>query len=118
MITITEDALAYIKNYLTEEATRSEFNVCVYDFKILVEKGGCNGMKYSLYPITVAEICEGALTSSAYDNLRVWFKKEDATFIKGASISLEKLQLGYKIRISNESISTKACGCGKSFHLD
>jgi len=118
MITITPDALAYIKNYLTEETKRSQFNVCMYDFKILVEKSGCNGMKYSLYPITVAEICEGVLSSSSYDNLRMWFKKEDATFIQGASINLEKQDLGYKVRISNETISTKACGCGKSFHLD
>lgn len=118
MITISEDALSYIKDYLREESLRSNLKICMFDFKLFVEKSGCNGMKYSLYPITVAEICDGILSSMTYNNLQVWYKKEDATLIKGASIVLEKQDLGYKIKISNESISTAVCGCGKSFHLN
>lgn len=118
MITISHDALAYIKNYLIDEAKRTKLNNCLFDFKILVEKSGCNGLSYKLYPVTVAEICEEILTSNNYEKFHYWYKKEDAPLLKGASISLEKENLGYKIKIKNDLIAVSVCGCGKSFHLD
>jgi len=119
MITITDDASKYIKDYLLKVSNENKFNhVCHFDIKVIVKKMGCNGQKYSLNYITVGEICEGELASLASNGIHVWFLPEQKHLIENCMIDLEGDSMNHRIKITNESLPIIECGCGESFYIN
>jgi len=116
---ITNEAADYIKSYLDKESNeRKTRYYCKFDMKLIVEKSGCNGHKYSLYPVTVGELCEGELLTLQSNGIHVWFFADDKPLVVDCEIELEKDLFGSCIKITNKTISVTSCGCGKSFHIE
>lgn len=116
MITITPEAASFIFQFLKKES--DDPTICSSGVKILLEKSGCNGYKYSLKTIKKEELFDDKLKMQEGNFFNFWFDTKHEDLIKDVSITLEKDLFENRVKISNDSISTTVCGCGKSFHLD
>jgi iron-sulfur cluster insertion protein len=105
MLTITESAVAKIKDIVAEE---NNPNV---KLRVFVQGGGCSGMQYGF---TLDESAnEDDFTINEQD-LEILVDSISMQYLTGASIDYKDELMGASFTIINPNAET-TCGCGSSF---
>ncbi|WP_078429998.1 HesB/IscA family protein [Alkalihalobacterium alkalinitrilicum] len=105
MITITESAIARIKEMLNEEEEQG------LKLRIGVKGGGCSGLSYGMG--FDKEVQEGDQKLD-YDGLEVLVDQESAPVLNGVVIDFKQNMMGGGFTIENPN-AIASCGCGSSF---
>ncbi|MEB1809151.1 MAG: iron-sulfur cluster assembly accessory protein [Bacillaceae bacterium] len=105
MITITESAIARIKEMLNEEEEQG------LKLRIGVKGGGCSGLSYGMGFDKEEQDTDQKLD---YDGLEVLVDEESAPVLKGVVIDYKQNMMGGGFTIENPN-AIASCGCGSSF---
>jgi len=105
MITVTEQAVAKIKDILAEE------NNPALKLRVFVQGGGCSGMSYGF---TLDESQNEDDWDLEIDGVKVLVDSMSGGYLQGAEIDYKEDQYGANFSIKNPSAQT-TCGCGSSF---
>ena len=105
MITITENAVAKIKDILAEE------NNPAIKLRVFVQGGGCSGMQYGF---TLDETCADDDWDLDLNGIHVLVDSMSGGYLQGAVIDYKEDQYGSSFAIQNPGAVT-TCGCGSSF---
>lgn len=105
MITITDNAVAKIRDILAEENNPS------IKLRVFVQGGGCSGMQYGF---TLDEVVNEDDFDLDVNGVHVLVDSMSGTYLQGASIDYKEDQYGSQFAISNPTAQT-TCGCGSSF---
>ena len=105
MITITENAVAKIKDIIAEE------NNPALKLRVFVQGGGCSGMSYGF---TLDETQNEDDWDLDYDGVQVLVDSMSGGYIQGAELDYKEDQYGASFTIKNPTAVT-TCGCGSSF---
>lgn len=105
MITITEPAMARIKDILAEE---NNPNV---KLRVFVQGGGCSGFQYGF---TLDETENEDDWNFHMDGVRVLVDSMSGNYLQGAEIDYKADLMGSSFSIKNPNAVT-TCGCGSSF---
>ena len=105
MITITENAVAKIKDIIAEE------NNPALKLRVFVQGGGCSGMSYGF---TLDEVKNEDDWDLDYDGVQVLVDSMSGGYIQGAELDYKEDQYGATFTIKNPTAAT-TCGCGSSF---
>lgn len=105
MITLTENAVAKLRDVLAEE------NNPDLKLRIFVQGGGCSGMSYgfTLDPETNEDDFD-----LEFGGVKVLMDSMSSGYLQGAEIDYKEDQYGSNFSITNPNAST-TCGCGSSF---
>ncbi len=105
MITLTDQAIAKLKDLLTEQ---EDPNLCL---RVFITKGGCDGFSYGMTFDSAPEADDEVVERSG---VRVLVDKASSGLLAGAEIDYvtSVTATGFAIRNPN-AVST--CGCGHSF---
>jgi iron-sulfur cluster insertion protein len=105
MITITEPAVAKLKDILAEENNPS------LKLRVFVQGGGCSGMSYGF-------TLDDAQAEDDWDievgGVSVLVDSMSGGYLQGATIDYKEDQYGASFAIKNPNAVT-TCGCGSSF---
>ena len=105
MITVTENAVAKIKDILAEEANPE------LKLRVFVQGGGCSGMSYGF---TLDEQQNEDDWDLEIDGVKVLVDSMSGGYLQGAEIDYKEDQYGAQFSIKNPTAVT-TCGCGSSF---
>ena len=105
MITITENAVAKIKDIIAEE------NNPAIKLRVFVQGGGCSGMQYGF---TLDEEQAEDDWDIQSNGVNVLIDSMSGGYLQGAVIDYREDQYGSSFSINNPSAVT-TCGCGSSF---
>jgi len=105
MITITEQAVAKIKDIIAEE------NNPAIKLRVFVQGGGCSGMQYGF---TLDEEQAEDDWDIQSNGVNVLIDSMSGGYLQGAVIDYREDQYGSSFSINNPSAVT-TCGCGSSF---
>ena len=105
MITVTEQAVAKIRDILAEENNPS------LKLRVFVQGGGCSGMQYGF---TLDEQQNEDDWDLEIDGVKVLVDSMSGGYLQGAEIDFKEDQYGASFSIKNPSAQT-TCGCGSSF---
>ena len=108
MITITDSAVAKIKEILAEE------NNPKLKVRMFVQGGGCSGMQYGF---TLEE--EGAQEEDFViekDGIELLVDAMSSQYVQGAEVDWQESVQGSQFAIRNPNAQT-SCGCGSSFSV-
>jgi iron-sulfur cluster insertion protein len=105
MITITEQAVAKIKDIIAEE------NNPALKLRVFVQGGGCSGMSYGF---TLDEEQAEDDWDIESNGVNVLIDSMSGGYLQGAVIDYREDQYGSSFSINNPSAVT-TCGCGSSF---
>jgi iron-sulfur cluster insertion protein len=105
MITITENAVAKIKDIIAEE------NNPAIKLRVFVQGGGCSGMQYGF---TLDEEQAEDDWDIQSNGVNVLIDSMSGGYLQGAVIDYKEDQYGSSFSINNPSAVT-TCGCGSSF---
>ena len=105
MITVTENAVAKLKDILAEE------NNPELKLRVFVQGGGCSGMQYGF---TLDEDQNDDDWDLEIDGVKVLVDSMSGGYLQGATIDYKEDQYGASFSIKNPSAQT-TCGCGSSF---
>lgn len=105
MITVTETAVAKIKDILAEE-NNPELNL-----RVFVQGGGCSGMQYGF---TLDDQENDDDWNIDVNGVRVLVDAMSGGYLQGAEIDYREDQYGSQFTIKNPNAVT-TCGCGSSF---
>jgi iron-sulfur cluster insertion protein len=105
MITITETAVAKIKDIITEE------NKPDLKLRVFVQGGGCSGMQYGF---TLDETVNEDDFDLNVNDIHVLVDSMSGSYLQGATIDYREDQYGAQFSIKNPNAQT-TCGCGSSF---
>lgn len=105
MITVTESAVAKIKDIMAEE------NNPQLKLRVFVQGGGCSGMQYGF---TLDEQQHEDDWDLDINGVRVLVDSMSGGYLQGATIDYKEDQYGSSFNIKNPSAVT-TCGCGSSF---
>jgi iron-sulfur cluster insertion protein len=105
MITISEQAVAKIKDIVAEE---NNFNL---KLRVFVQGGGCSGMSYGF---TLDEEQNEDDWDLEFDGVRVLVDSTSGGYLQGAELDYREDQYGSQFTIKNPNAVT-TCGCGSSF---
>ena len=105
MITITEQAVAKIKDIIAEE------NNPALKLRVFVQGGGCSGMQYGF---TLDEEQAEDDWDIESNGVNVLIDSMSGGYLQGAVIDYREDQYGSSFSINNPSAVT-TCGCGSSF---
>lgn len=105
MITVTESAVAKIRDILAEE------NNPALKLRVFVQGGGCSGMQYGF---TLDEAQNDDDWDLDVNGVRVLVDAMSGGYLQGAEIDYKEDQYGATFSIKNPSAQT-TCGCGSSF---
>jgi iron-sulfur cluster insertion protein len=105
MITITEQAVAKIKDIIAEE------NNPAIKLRVFVQGGGCSGMQYGF---TLDEEQAEDDWDIQSNGVNVLIDSMSGGYLQGAIIDYREDQYGSSFSINNPSAVT-TCGCGSSF---
>ena len=105
MITITDSAVAKIRDILLEENNPS------LALRTFVQGGGCSGMSYGF---TLDDQQNEDDFELEIDGIRVLVDSMSGTYLGGATIDYREDQYGSQFTITNPNATT-TCGCGSSF---
>lgn len=105
MITVTENAVAKIKDILAEE-NNPELNL-----RVFVQGGGCSGMQYGF---TLDDAQNEDDWNIDVNGVRVLVDAMSGGYLQGAEIDYREDQYGSQFTIKNPNAQT-TCGCGSSF---
>lgn len=105
MITITDPAVAKLKEILAEENNPS------LKLRVFVQGGGCSGMSYGF-------TLDDAQADDDWDieagGVNVLVDSMSGGYLQGATIDYKEDQYGSSFAIQNPNAVT-TCGCGSSF---
>lgn len=105
MITLTESAVAKLRDVLAEE------NNPDLKLRIFVQGGGCSGMSYGF---TLDQEVNEDDFNLEFSGVRVLMDSMSSGYLQGAEIDFKEDQYGSNFSITNPNAST-TCGCGSSF---
>ncbi|WP_209125557.1 iron-sulfur cluster assembly accessory protein [Alkalihalobacillus sp. BA299] len=105
MITITESAVARIKEMLNEEEEQG------FKLRIGVKGGGCSGLSYGMGFDKEEQEDDMKLD---FEGLEVLVDNESAPVLKGVVIDYKQNMMGGGFTIENPN-AIASCGCGSSF---
>jgi iron-sulfur cluster insertion protein len=105
MITITETAVAKIKDIIAEE------NNPAIKLRVFVQGGGCSGMQYGF---TLDEEVNEDDWDIESNGVNVLVDSMSGGYLQGAVIDYKDDVMGASFSISNPNAQT-TCGCGSSF---
>ena len=105
MITITEQAVAKIKDIIAEENNPN------IKLRVFVQGGGCSGMQYGF---TLDEEQAEDDWDLDYNGVRVLVDSMSGGYLQGAVVDYKEDQYGSTFSINNPRAVT-TCGCGSSF---
>ena len=105
MITITEQAIAKIKDIIAEE------NNPAIKLRVFVQGGGCSGMQYGF---TLDEEQAEDDWDIESNGVNVLIDSMSGGYLQGAVIDYKEDQYGSSFSIDNPQAQT-TCGCGSSF---
>ena len=105
MITLTNSAVAKLKDILAEEANPN------LKLRVFVQGGGCSGMQYGF---TLDEEQAEDDWEIAAQDVMVLVDSMSGGYLQGAEIDFKEDQYGSSFSISNPNAQT-TCGCGSSF---
>ena len=105
MITVSESAVAKIKDILAEE------NNPALKLRVFVQGGGCSGMQYGF---TIDEDQNEDDFVQEYDSVQVLVDSMSWQYVQGAVIKYKEDLMGASFAIDNPNASS-TCGCGSSF---
>ena len=105
MITITEQAVAKLKDILAEENNPN------IKLRVFVQGGGCSGMQYGF---TLDETQNEDDWDLDYNGVQVLVDSMSGGYLQGAEVDYKEDQYGATFSISNPQAQT-TCGCGSSF---
>jgi len=105
MITVTEQAVAKIKDILAEE------NNPDLKLRVFVQGGGCSGMSYGF-------TLDDAQAEDDWDlevsGIKVLVDSMSGGYLQGATVDYKESDYGSSFTIDNPQATT-TCGCGSSF---
>jgi iron-sulfur cluster insertion protein len=105
MITITDNAVAKIKDIIAEE------NNPAIKLRVFVQGGGCSGMQYGF---TLDEDTAEDDWDLDFDGVKVLVDSASGQYLQGAVVDYKDDIMGATFSISNPNAQT-TCGCGSSF---
>ena len=105
MITITDNAVAKIKDIIAEENNPN------IKLRVFVQGGGCSGMQYGF---TLDEEQAEDDWDLDYNGVRVLVDSMSGGYLQGAVVDYKEDQYGSTFSINNPQAVT-TCGCGSSF---
>ena len=105
MITITDSAVAKLRDILAEEANPN------LKLRVVVQGGGCSGFQYGF--TLDEEQAEDDWEIEAQD-VKVLIDSMSGGYLQGAEIDFKEDQYGSSFSIKNPNAQT-TCGCGSSF---
>ena len=105
MITVTEQAVAKIKDILAEE------NNPELKLRVFVQGGGCSGMSYGF---TLDETQNNDDWNLDISGVKILVDSMSGGYLQGAEVDYKEDQYGRSFTIKNPSAQT-TCGCGSSF---
>ena len=108
MITVTDQAVAKIRDILAEENNPS------LRLRVFVQGGGCSGMQYGF---TLDEAQAEDDWDLAINGVRVLVDAMSGGYLQGATIDYKEDVYGATFSIKNPNAQT-TCGCGSSFSPD
>jgi len=106
MLTITDSAVAKLRDILTEE------NNPALKLRIFVQGGGCSGMQYGFTLDEIANEDDFTLDESG---VQVLVDAMSMQYLTGAEIDYRDDLMGANFSIKNPNAQT-TCGCGSSFN--
>ena len=106
MITLTESAVAKLRDVLMEE------NNPDLKLRVFVQGGGCSGMSYGF---TLDEEVNEDDFNLEFGGVRVLMDSMSSSYLQGAEIDFVEDIHGSNFSISNPNAQT-TCGCGSSFN--
>lgn len=104
MITLTEAAVRQLQTLVAEKGDAAK------GLRLLVEKGGCAGMQYSM---TLDETAAGDEVFP-HGDVRVIVDPESLQYLTGSEIDYCDDLTGTGFRLKNPN-AVRSCGCGTSF---
>ena len=107
MITITDSAIARLKDILTEE------NNPALKLRVFVQGGGCSGMQYGF---TLDETQAEDDWDLEISGIKVLVDSMSGGYLQGATIDYKEELMGSQFTIKNPNAVT-TCGCGSSFSV-
>ena len=105
MITITDNAVAKIKDIIAEENNPN------IKLRVFVQGGGCSGMQYGF---TLDEEQAEDDWDLNYNGVQVLVDSMSGGYLQGAEVDYKEDQYGATFSIKNPQAKT-TCGCGSSF---
>lgn len=105
MITITDNAVAKIRDIMSEESNPD------LKLRVFVQGGGCSGMQYGF---TLDEIANDDDWNLDIGGVKVLVDSMSSNYLQGAEVDYREDQYGANFSIKNPSAVT-TCGCGSSF---
>ena len=105
MITITDNAVAKIRDIITEENNPS------LKLRVFVQGGGCSGMQYGF---TLDEEQAEDDWDLDIDGVKILVDSMSGGYLQGAVVDYKEDQYGATFSINNPQAVT-TCGCGSSF---
>ena len=105
MITITDNAVAKIKDIIAEENNPN------IKLRVFVQGGGCSGMQYGF---TLDEEQNEDDWDLDYNGVKVLVDSASGGYLQGAEVDYKESEMGSSFSISNPNAQT-TCGCGSSF---
>jgi iron-sulfur cluster insertion protein len=105
MITITDSAVAKLKDVLAEE------NNPALKLRVFVQGGGCSGMQYGF---TLDDAQQEDDWDIEAGGVSVLVDSMSGGYLQGATIDYREDQYGASFSIKNPNAVT-TCGCGSSF---
>jgi iron-sulfur cluster insertion protein len=105
MITITDTAVAKIRDILAEE------NNPAIKLRVFVQGGGCSGMQYGF---TLDEAVNEDDFDLDVNGVHVLVDSMSGSYLQGATVDYKEDQYGATFSIKNPNAQT-TCGCGSSF---
>lgn len=105
MINLTDSALNAVRNAI------STANKPVDGLRIMVEAGGCAGLKYNMGLVNAAEPDDTVIER---DGVRVFVDTKSQEYLAGTTIDFVIALEGSGFTFDNPNAKS-SCGCGKSF---
>ena len=105
MITITETAVAKIRDIMAEE------NNTNLKLRVFVQGGGCSGMQYGF---TLDEEQNEDDWDLDISGVKILVDSMSGGYLQGATVDYKEDQYGATFSIDNPAAKT-TCGCGSSF---
>ena len=106
MITVTEQAVAKLRDILAEE------NNPALKLRVFVQGGGCSGMQYGF---TLDETQNEDDWDLEVNGVKVLVDSMSGGYLQGAEIDYRDDTMGSSFTINNPNAQT-TCGCGSSFN--
>ena len=105
MITLTENAIAKLRDVIAEE------NNPALKLRVFVQGGGCSGMSYGF---TLDDETGEDDFDLKFNGVNLLVDSMSSGYLQGAEIDYKEDQYGSSFSIKNPQAAT-TCGCGSSF---